>query len=203
VNQIAAARLHWRGTHLGALDRLRGGEAAEPQTGEGSAALPHIPPTGTEQDAIAARQRLRDRVIRVGVTEDDWTRAEANASARSEVKPEPGAVFWAVTEELVDKALSRSQWRRVSALYRDQARYLAETGQPWRSLRREAELAGLWDLNVNGFVKRVQLLTKGCCAACEVLNGTVVTVAAELGGPSIPAPGCDAPWCLCAYAPVI
>ena len=100
-------------------------------------------------------------------------------------------------------ALPRSQWRRVSALYRDRARYLSETGKPWRSLRREAELAALRDLKANGFVKRVQLLTMGCCLACTALNGTVVTVAAELGGPSIPAPGCDAPWCLCVYAPVI
>ena len=162
-----------------------------------------MPPTPAEEVASAARQRLIDRAIRLGATEHDWDRAEEQLSARSDVMPAPGDVYWMVTEALVAEALARSEWRSVSALYRDQARYFAETGQPWRSLRREAELAGLWDLKANGFVKRVQLLTKGCCPACEVLNGTVVTVAGELAGPSIPAPDCDASWCLCVSAPVI
>jgi hypothetical protein len=146
-------------------------------------------------------RRFHRRATSMGASDADWAKAQAELDAKWGRAAAAEEVFWALTNRLVREAVREGSWTAASGVYWQQALMLSEEGQPWRKVREQAELATIRGYAAGGFVTELNVITKGCCRACDKLAGRRFRIEDELRGPSLPPADCDRSWCPCGYTP--
>lgn len=125
--------------------------------------------------------------------------------------PSENDVLWGLANRLLQEKMKSGNWADLGRLYFEMALYLHEIGKPSFRLQQEAKKMELLNDKKTEVIKKVKILTSGCCSACKKQEGKVFLVDEAIKKMPIPVKNCTyminkkAPegWCVCGYVPMI
>lgn len=150
-------------------------------------------------------------IIGENEVENTLTKTKDELTKKFGFIPSQADVAWGTANKLTMEAMKKGDLRKLGSLYFQMALYLNYTGKDCTQVKAMSLEMDLKEYKKSDFIKKVQILSTGCCDNCLKLNEKVFSIDEAIKMKPLPCKDCtnhlitklDKAWCTCCYTAMV